>query len=58
VGATRLTKRLRYTRIALDYLVLYNLQEMVSPGYLKRSERNLKQQNGQSYILPPSQYAL
>lgn len=46
-----------YTRVALDYLVLYNLQEMVSPGYLKRSERNLKRENDQTYIFPPSQYA-
>src|SRR5690606_6705303 len=28
-----------YTRIALDYLIIYRLQEMANPGYLKRMER-------------------
>lgn len=43
-----------YTRAAFDYLVLWHLQEMASPGYLRRSERNLQNQTGQSYIIPPS----
>jgi hypothetical protein len=25
-----------YTRMALDYLVLYRMQEAVNPGYLRR----------------------
>lgn len=44
-----------YTRQALDYLVLYHLQEMASPGYLRRMERRLKKEHGQEMLLPPSQ---
>jgi hypothetical protein len=43
-----------YVRAAMDYLVLWNLQEMVSPGYLRRMERNMKNNTGQTYIVPPS----
>ncbi|NDV19214.1 hypothetical protein GO013_07250 [Pseudodesulfovibrio sp. JC047] len=45
-----------YTRITLDYLILYHLQEMASPGYLRRMERRLKKENGQEMIFPPSTY--
>lgn len=47
-----------YTRMALDYLFLYGLQENMNPGYLRRMERNVQQQNNQTFWLPPSQYAL
>lgn len=43
-----------YTRIALDYLVVYQLQEMASPGYLRRMESNLRTQNNNTMIVPPS----
>jgi hypothetical protein len=43
-----------YTRMALDMLVLYDLQERMSPGYLRRMERRIKKDNGQRFILPPS----
>jgi hypothetical protein len=43
-----------YTRAALDYMVLYHLQEMLSPGTLRRRERKLKEEYNQEYILPPS----
>ncbi|XXJ19847.1 hypothetical protein ACR42D_09950 [Desulfovibrio caledoniensis] len=43
-----------YTRLPLDYLILYHLQEMVTPGYLRRMERRLKKENGQEMISPPS----
>lgn len=43
-----------YTRVALDYLVLYDLQERVSPGYLHRTEQRMKRENNQEFILPPS----
>jgi hypothetical protein len=49
---------LPYTKIALDYLVLYNLQEMASPGYLHRMEQRLKKDNDQTLMFPPSQYAV
>ena len=43
-----------YTRMALDYMFLYQLQEMVSPGYLSRMERRIMKENNQQYYLPPS----
>lgn len=45
---------LAYTRWAIDYLVLFNLQEAMSPGYLQRHERRLARENSQKYLLPPS----
>lgn len=44
-----------YTRWALDYLVLYRLQEMMNPGYLQRMEQRLRNEKQQEYVLPPSQ---
>jgi hypothetical protein len=41
-----------YSRLALDYLILFQLQEMANPGYLKRRERQLKKEQGQQFILP------
>jgi hypothetical protein len=43
-----------YTKAALDYLVLYQISEALSPGYLRRMERRLEKENGQKFILPPS----
>jgi len=43
-----------YTRAAMDYLIFYHLQEMANPGYLKRTERRLEREHGQTYIIPPS----
>lgn len=43
-----------YTRQILNYFFLYNLQEWMNPGGLRRQERKLKQDNGQEYWLPPS----
>jgi hypothetical protein len=43
-----------YTRSAIDYLFLYQLQEMVSPGYLHRLEARIKTENDQSFYMPPS----
>ncbi|PVX84355.1 hypothetical protein C7402_105196 [Paraburkholderia unamae] len=46
-----------YTRIALDYLLFYRLQDWLNPGYLSRMEQRVRTENGQSFVLPPSQYA-
>lgn len=46
-----------YTRAALDYLILYNIQESLNPGSLRRMEQRLKREQGQEFILPPSEYA-
>lgn len=43
-----------YTRIALDYMILYDLQEKLNPGSLQRMERTVKKQNNQSFLMPPS----
>lgn len=43
-----------YTRTAMDYMILYQLQEMVSPGYLHRLEARIKRENDQEFFLPPS----
>jgi hypothetical protein len=43
-----------YLRPALDYAVLYDLQEAVNPGSLRRMERRIKEENGQNFYLPPS----
>lgn len=44
-----------YTRWALDYLVLYRLQEMSNPGYLRRMEQRVRDEKHQQFIVPPSQ---
>ncbi len=44
-----------YTRVAADYLFLYELQEAMNPGYLRRMERSVEEQNGQQWWLRPSE---
>lgn len=44
-----------YSRIALDYLFLYQLQENMNPGYLRRMERRVEKENGQTFLLKPSE---
>ncbi|MDE4918342.1 hypothetical protein ACUXAV_000382 [Cupriavidus metallidurans] len=46
-----------YTRIALDYLLFYRMQEMMNPGYLSRMEQRVRTQNNQEFLLPPSSVA-
>jgi hypothetical protein len=46
-----------YTRTALDYLILYGIQEHISPGSLRRMQHTISKQNNQQYWLPPTQYA-
>jgi len=53
-GNTPLTN-LFYTREVMNYLVWYQLQEAVNPGYLKRVE-NTVEQEGQEYIIKPSNH--
>lgn len=47
-----------YTRVVLDYLLLYGLQERLSPGYMRRIEREAEKQEHHSYYAPPSKYAV
>jgi len=43
-----------YSRAAMDRLMLHNLQEMASPGYLRRMERRAKK-DGQDYWWRPGE---
>lgn len=43
-----------YTRAALDYLVLYRMQEWANPGYLRRLENRLSTEKDQEFVIPPS----
>src|SRR3546814_6023699 len=44
-----------YTRQALDYLILWRLREAVNPGYLRRMEKRIEKENGQTFLVRPSQ---
>lgn len=45
-----------YTRMALDYLILYQIQEALSPGSLRRMEQRIKKDSGRDFIFKrPSQ---
>ncbi len=44
-----------YTKAALDYAIVFNLQEMLNPGYLKRMEARKLKESGREYMVPPSE---
>lgn len=44
-----------YIRPVLDYLVLWNLQEMSDPGSLRRMERRVEEKNNQGFFIAPSE---
>ena len=45
-----------YTRVALDYLILYQIQEALSPGSLRRMEKRMQKDMGQEFMFKrPSQ---
>jgi len=44
-----------YIRPVLNYLILWNLQAMLSPGSLERSEQRTETQNHQKYLVKPSE---
>ena len=43
-----------YVRTAMDYLLLYRIQEALNPGSIRRMERRVRQENAQEFYLPPS----
>lgn len=49
-----LPTNLFYAKLALDHLVIYQLQEAVNPGYLRRLERRVERDNNQTFWLPPT----
>lgn len=44
-----------YTRAALDYLVLFRMQEAMSPGYLERYEDRVRRREGTEFLVDPSE---
>ena len=44
-----------YARAAFDYLILYQIQEWLNPGSLRRMEQRIKKENNQEFLLPPSE---
>lgn len=44
-----------YTRPILDYGLFYQLQENMNPGYLRRMERRVEDQNKQTFMVKPSE---
>lgn len=47
-----------YVKPAIDNLIMWNLYESASPGFLKRMQRNVQERTGQQFFLPPSATAL
>lgn len=43
-----------YSRLALDYMVFWRLQEAASPGYLQRYEERVRNQEGSRFIVAPT----
>jgi hypothetical protein len=43
-----------YTRMALDHLILFRMQEWANAGYLRRYEATVKRQNNQTFWLIPA----
>jgi hypothetical protein len=43
-----------YTRLAIDYLVLWRMQEAISPGYLQRYEANVRNRAHSGFWLHPT----
>jgi len=44
-----------WLRPVLNYLILYHIQEALNPGFLRRMEKRIERENGQTFLLPPSQ---
>ncbi len=46
-----------YTKWAIDYGILYSLQEAANPGYLQRMESRMRREEGRGFKFSPNQYA-
>ena len=44
---------LYYTKAAYDYLIGYQVKEMLDPGYFERMKQKHEEKRGQSYYLKP-----
>ena len=54
MGNFALGGNIYYTRYALNYLLLYELQELFNPGYIRRTEQRIMRDNEQKYYLTPN----
>lgn len=45
-----------YLRAALNYAVLFRIQEAMNPGYLQRMERDAEKNHQQSFLIPPTNF--
>jgi hypothetical protein len=45
-----------WARSALNYLFMYELEELMTPGVHRRRERNMREEYGQEYFIPPSEW--
>lgn len=45
-----------YTRPILNYFVLWNLQEMMNPGSLEKTEEAIEANNNQTFFIRPSEH--
>lgn len=45
-----------WSRLILDHLVLFRLQEWANPGYLRRYEARVRRENNQEFWLSPSAF--
>lgn len=43
-----------WARTGLDHLFLYQIQESLNPGFLRRFERRAKEENAQTFLLSPA----
>ena len=43
-----------WSKWALDYFLLYQMYEGLNPGYLRRMERRIEREQGQTFFAPPS----
>ena len=44
-----------YVRPVLDYMILWQIQEMLSPGSVRKIERKIEKENNQSFFISPSE---
>lgn len=44
-----------YTRLAMDHLFLFELQEQLNPGYLRRMEKRVEKDTGAQWMIRPTE---
>ena len=46
---------LYWLRPLLDYSILFNIQESLNPGFLRRMEQRIERENSQTFLIKPSE---